>query len=406
MEECMHRLSYMLLAAALVGCGRGAEVTPPSTAGALTDRMAGEGLAPSGYEIVTLPVLSGTQAAGDAINSQGQVAGYATLSGNTVQHATLWHDGQIQDLGTLGGPNSGVLWPGLNDAGVAAGVAETADLQPLGESWSCSAFFPAPTGHICRGFVWADGRMTGMPTLGGDNSFATEVNDRGHVVGWAETPVHDPTCDSTQVLQFRAVVWDPANHRIHQLRPLPGDSASAATAINDEDQVVGISGRCDIAVGRFSARRAVLWDHGHVIDIGGLGGVAWNTAMAINNEGVVVGFADTTGDQSGAPNFHAFIWTREAGIKDLKTLSGDILSEALDINNQGQVVGISIGANGTRAFIWQNGKMTNLQSLLRPGYPNVLESAQGINDEGQITGYLMVPSTGQQLTFVATPIRR
>jgi probable HAF family extracellular repeat protein len=396
----MYRLSLLLVGAVLVGCGRESELTQPETA---AERMGAEGV--SRYEIVTLPLLSGTQAAGDAINNQGLVAGYATLAGNTAQHATLWQGGAIQDLGTLGGPNSGVLWPGLNDAGTAVGVAETAELQPLGESWSCSAFFPTTTGHVCQGFVWQYGRMTAMPTLGGDNGFATGVNNRGHVVGWGETPVHDPTCIAPQVLQFRAMVWDPEAGRVQQLAPLPGDSASAATAINDQDQVVGISGSCDVAVGQFSARRAVLWDHGRVIDIGGLGGVAWNTAMAINNDGVVIGFADTTGDASGAPNFHAFIWAKEEGIKDLNTLPGDILSEALGINSRRQVVGISIGASGTRAFIWQHGRMTDLQTLMPPGYPNVLESAQSINDEGQITGYLLVPSTGQQLTFVATPNR-
>lgn len=401
----MHRLSYVLVVAIMLACSRGADVTPPSaTASVAAARMAAEALTPTKYQIVTLPLLSGTMAAGNSINAGGVVAGYATLSGNTVQHATLWENGAIVNLGTLGGPNSGILWPGLNNRGMAAGVAEKSELDPLGESWSCSAFFPVPTGHICRGFLWSNGRMTAMPTFGGNNSFATEVNDRGMVVGWAETPVHDPTCDSTQVLQFRAAVWDPERNRIEQLRPLAGDSASAATAINDRDQVVGISGRCDIAVGRFSARRAVMWDHGEVVDIGGLGGVAWNTAMAINNEGVVVGFADTTGDQTGAPNFHAFIWTRAEGIKDLGTLSGDVLSEALGINDQGQVVGVSIGATN-HAFIWQNGKMVNLQSLLPAGYPNLLQSAQSINDAGVITGYLQVPSTGQQLAFVATPIR-
>jgi probable HAF family extracellular repeat protein len=398
----MPRLSYVLVAATMLACSRGADVTQPSAAAAAA-RMAAEGLAATRYQIVTLPLLSGTMAAGNSINTGGVVAGYATLSGNTVQHATLWENGAIVNLGTLGGPNSGILWPGLNNRGMAAGVAEKSELDPLGESWSCSAFFPVPTGHICRGFLW-NGRMIAMPTFGGNNSFATEVSDRGMVVGWAETPVHDPTCDSTQVLQFRAAVWDPERDRIEQLRPLAGDSASAATAINDRDQVVGISGRCDIAVGRFSARRAVMWDHGDVVDIGGLGGVAWNTAMAINNEGVVVGFADTTGDETGAPNFHAFIWTRAGGIKDLGTLSGDVLSEALGLNDQGQVVGVSIGASN-HAFIWQNGKMVNLQSLLPAGYPNLLQSAQSINDAGVITGYLQVPSTGQQLAFVATPIR-
>lgn len=399
----MYRTSSVLLAAALVACGRGAEVSQPvgPTDVALSDRI--EGTTQERYEITTLPLLSGTQAAGDAINDRGVVAGYATLSGNTVQHATLWQDGGIQDLGTLGGPNSGVLWPGLNESGMAAGVAETEKLQPLNEAWSCSAFFPTTTGHVCRGFVW-DGHMRGMPTLGGDNSFATEINDQGLVVGWAETPIHDPTCAAPQVLQFRAAVWDPQRDRIRELRPLRGDSASAATAINDRDQVVGISGKCDIAVGRFSARRAVMWDHGHVVDIGGLGGIAWNTAMALNNEGLVVGFADTTGDASGAPNFHAFVWTKEAGIKDIGVLQGDVLSEALGVNDRGQVVGISIGATN-RAFIYENGKMTNLQSLLPPGYPNLLQSAQAINNEGQITGFLEVPSTGEQRAFVATPVR-
>ena len=149
-----------------------------------------------------------------------------------------------------------------------------------------------------------------------------------------------------------------------------------------------------------------MWDHGRVIDIGGLGGSAWNTAMALNNDGVVVGFADLTGDQNGAaPNFHAFVWTREEGIGDLKTLPGDALSEALDINNRGQIVGISIGATA-RAFLYQDHHMINLQELMPKGYPNLLQSAQGINDEGQITGFLVVPSTGEQLAFIATPSHR
>ena len=100
--------------------------------------------------------------------------------------------------------------------------------------------------------------MQALPTLGGINGYAAGVNDRGQVVGWAETPVHDPTCSAPQVLQFRAVLWEPRRHRKRELRPFPGDSTSAATAINNRGQAVGISGECDVAVGRFSARRAVL----------------------------------------------------------------------------------------------------------------------------------------------------
>ena len=390
----MRHMRYVLAVATLVGCSSSHDAT--TTAPSL--RADRESAAPQ-YDIVTVPMSSS-----NAINNEGAVAGFNQA--NTIQHATFFRDGVLTDLNTLGGPNSQVGWPGLNDRNMVVGFAETAELSPLGEHWSCSAFFPTITGHICRGFLWQNGRMTAMPTLGGDNSFATEVNHRGSVVGWAETAVHDPTCHTPQVLGFRAVVWHPESGRLHELRPLPGDSASSATAINDRDQVVGISGACDTAVGGISARRAVMWDHGRVIDIGSLGGSAWNTAMALNNDGVVVGFADLTGDQNGAaPNFHAFVWTREEGMSDLKTLSGDALSEALDINNRGQIVGISIGATA-RAFLYQDGTMYDLQQLMPKNYPNLLQSAQGINDEGQITGFLVVPSTGEQLAFIATPLHR
>jgi uncharacterized membrane protein len=98
--------------------------------------------------------------------------GGADLSGNTTEHATVWIYGIKSDLGTLGGPNSDVQWPVKNDHGLVAGWSETAALNPLNESWSCTAF--NPTGHVCVGFVWQWGAMTPLPTLGGYNGFAAE----------------------------------------------------------------------------------------------------------------------------------------------------------------------------------------------------------------------------------------
>lgn len=84
--------------------------------------------------------------------------------------------------------------------------------------------------------------MRPLPTLGGTNGFATGTNNKGQIVGWAENTVHDPTCVAPQVLQFRAVAWGPKEGQIRELPPLPGDTVSAATALNDRGQVVGISG--------------------------------------------------------------------------------------------------------------------------------------------------------------------
>ncbi len=397
----MRNISCAILIIAVCGCGNETRVTQP--------RDARASLTSTTQYIVTKlsSSLGGTASRGNSINNLGWVAGWSNLPGNGSRHAALWRDGSILDLRTLGGPNSAVQWPGQNNAGMIVGIAETGGLDPLGEEWSCSGFFPTVTHHICRGFVWEDGVMTPLPTLGGNNGFATGVNDRGQVVGWAETPVHDPTCNSPQVLQFRAVVWEPKKGTMQQLPPLPGDSTSAATAINESGQAVGISGDCDVAVGRFSARHAVLWDHGTVTEIPNLGGTSWHTPMAINQRGDVVGFSNPAepGDEVGGFIARAFLWTKGSErAQDLRTLPGDVFSEAFGINARGQVVGVSFGGpNGARAVLWQDGVPTDLNDLVSV-YPDVLRSAQDINDAGQITGRVLERSTGKTLTFVATPI--
>src|SRR5207237_249669 len=147
----------------------------------------------------------------------------------------LWVHGLAVDLGALGGPgvNSAVAWPN-HAARAVVGISETSTPDPLGESWSCAAFMPT-TGHTCVGFIWRDGAMTALPTLGGNNGYAAGANRQGKVVGWAETAFRDPTCVGHQKLGFKAVLWDDGG--AHALPPLDGDSTSAATAINDRGQV-------------------------------------------------------------------------------------------------------------------------------------------------------------------------
>ncbi len=145
------------------------------------------------YRALNLGDLSGTASEGNTINNIGWAIGAANQAGNTTEHATVWIYGLRFDLGTLGGPNSDVQWPNKNDHGQITGFSETAALDPYGESWSCTAFTPTgiPTGHVCTGFVWQYGVMNSLPTLGGNNGFASGENNLGQIVGWAETQVHD-----------------------------------------------------------------------------------------------------------------------------------------------------------------------------------------------------------------------
>src|SRR5262249_51917480 len=147
------------------------------------------------YRVVRLDTLGGTAGGGLSINNRGWVAGGSNLPGDQTAHAALWRRGETVDLGTLGGPNSAVSWPVKSENGLLVGISETTDDQPLGEIFSCRAFFGTPaSGKVCRGFAWRDDAMTEMPTLGGDNSYATGANDGGEVVGWAENAIHDGTC--------------------------------------------------------------------------------------------------------------------------------------------------------------------------------------------------------------------
>src|SRR2546429_3744282 len=368
------------------------------------------------YQVSNLDTLGGTSSGGNSINNQTWVAGYSRLAGDQTRHAALGRSGLLSDLGTLGGPNSSVTWNVKNTEGVIVGISQTADPEPLGEFWSSSAFYGPPysVGFINLGFVWEQNQqnqMRGLPNFpGGNNGFATGANNLRQAVGWAENDIHDPTCVSPQVLQFRPAMWTlgPPD-QIQDLPLIPSDTSGAATAINDNGQIVGISGICDQAIGRHTAKHAVLWENGGVTDLGNLGAEWWNTPTAINQRGDIVGFA-------GDPAFvegdivHAFIWTREDGIRHLKPLRNrtpeHVDSEAYGINEARQVVGVSCDADQVdcRAVIWDHGNTPTDLNDLKGSYSAFLALAKDINNKGEITGRAFDPTTGALIAYLAVPV--
>jgi len=366
------------------------------------------------YQVSNLPDFGGTSSGGNSINDQSLVAGYSRLPDRN-RHATLWQSSLLTDLGTLGGPNSSVTWNVKNTAGIIAGISQTADPEPLGEAWSSAAFYSTPNnvGYINLGFVWENNQMRGLPNFpGGNNGFATGANNLGQVVGWAENDVHDPTCVSPQVLQFLPAMWTLGPPDVIQDLPLIlGDTSGAATAINDNGQMVGISGICDQAVGRHTAKHAVLWENGTVTDIyPDAPAPWWNTPTAINQRGDVVGFAGDPAFVEG-DIIHAFMWTREDGIRPLKPLKHrtpeHVDSEAYGINEARQVVGVSCDADlvDCRAVIWDHGNTpTDLNDLKAPGFSAKLTSAKDINNKGEITGRATDPNTGVLTAYLAVPV--
>ena len=318
-------------------------------------------------------------------------------------HAVLWYKGQKIDIGTLGlgGPNSVAF--GVNESGRAVSEAQT--LVPNGEDFcGFNAFGLSPSATTCLPFLWQNGVMTKLPTLGGNNGGANMINNRGEVAGYAESAMKDPD-PACPVSRFEPVISE--NSKAKVLPTYPGDPDGVAAWINDNGQAVGSSGACatfNPNTGLFlTENHALLWEKdGSVHDLGnlgGAGGIAGNHACAINNQGQVVGHSELPNDTT----FHGFLWTREVGMLDLGTLPGDYASLALGINDRGEVVGASLAANfSSPAFLWENGVMTDLNTLIPANSGLYLLLAESVNSGGEFVG-LAVTSTGEAHAFVASP---
>jgi probable HAF family extracellular repeat protein len=352
------------------------------------------------YTITDLGTLDGgTFSQPFFIDRYGLVSGSASLPDGT-QNAVLWLNGQMKDIGApgLGGPNSIAFVD--DESSRAVGEAETSTSDPNGED-----FCGFGTHLTCLPFLWQAGGMIQLPTLGGNNGVAQAISNRGEVAGFAENSTPDPGCPAPQVLHFKPVVWEKG--LIHKLPTFGGDPDGVAQQINDNGEVVGGSGTCAAFNANFLYNlvpvHALLWEKGKATNLGNLGGetgqAGGNIAYDINNQGQVVGNSDLPGDTT----FDAFLWTRKTGMQDLGTLSGDVASVSLSINDAGSVVGASLDANfDPRAFLWEKGVMTDLNTLIAGDSPLYLLTGCSINSRGEITG-LGLTSTGETHTYLARP---
>jgi len=300
-------------------------------------------------------------------------------------------DGFTFPLPTLGGPNN---WDNpfggeINDRGEAVGYSETDVLDPNGED-VCGF----GTHLTCSAFLWRNGHMSALPTLGGNNGQATAINNRGQITGFAETAVSDSSCSASAPSKIHSpVIWEDGKAR--PLGTVGKDPDGVANAINDQGQAVGSSGNCA------GGLHAVLWDkNGTARDLGPAGAAAFG----INNQGQIVGLVPSVDGST----FSAALWQNGA-IKNLGTL-GDHAAIASGINNKGQVVGSTLDSNfnfDAHAFIWQDDVMTDLSTLF-PAESNLFPTmANQINERGQIVGMATVlsgPHEGETHAFLATPV--
>jgi probable HAF family extracellular repeat protein len=331
---------------------------------------------------------------GWTLNMDGFVNPPENNMGTTVANgrAVINRDGVNIDLGTLGktGANSWINWGGINDAGEAAGMSETAVLDPNGED-----FCGFGTHLTCVPFLWRDGHMSALPTAGGNNAQASAINSRGQVAGQSETANTDPTCPPAPTLV--PVLWEKG--QAHVLPLVGTDPDGYAQGINDQGTAVGYSGICGVAV------HAVMWKNNTAIVLQDTGHARSNYAFAINNLGQVVGKVRSLDGKT----FVAALWQPDGALTILGVLPGDVAAFATGVNNLGQVVGNTIdsGNNWSHGFIWQNRVMTDLNTLIPGDSGLFIISASNINERGQISGMAKVvtgPHAGEIHSYLATPV--
>jgi probable HAF family extracellular repeat protein len=253
------------------------------------------------------------QAGGQAINEGGHIAGDLNQGGGG-SHAFFWNGASVQDIHSLGIKSVGIE---ISDSDEVVGWFETSPGRPMA-------------------YRWKAGVMTSLGTFGGPESTAHGINDSGQVVGSAET----------SNLNDRAYIWSDAN----------GDNVS---------------------------------DPGEMVQLPDMG--LSSSANGVNDAGVAAGFV-----LNGQFKRVGAIWKDNTSFQPIGLLPNRTESEAFDINNQGQVVGIS----GV-PFVWEDGQIVELSTLVRQGQGWTLLSAEAINDTGWIigsglrlgkqTGYLLIP---------------
>jgi len=283
------------------------------------------------YSVTDLGSLGGSSATGYQINDAGAVVGWAETLTGSQQAFVSPSGGSLEKLQSPGASDSYAY--GINGSNVIVGISYI-NGQPHGTVWSGSSVTDLGAG-VC----------------------ATAINASGTIVG-------------SNGHAFKLV-----NGAYQDLGTAPGGDWSAAYGVNDSGTVVGDG---DLADGLF---RAMVWNaDGSVNELGTLGG-ANSYATAVNDSGEVIGDAATA---SGY--VHAFA---DIGgvMQDLGTLDGGS-SYAYGINDSGVIVGYSWGPDDTNptAFIYWNGVMEDLNSLLPSGSGWQLLEAFGINDSGEITG--------------------
>jgi probable HAF family extracellular repeat protein len=269
-----------------------------------------------------------------AINDRNEAVGWSQLAGSDSEHAVLWQDGQLVDLGVLPGFHTSVAI-GINDHG-----------QIVGGSRELDRF-------TTRATLWDRGQIIDISPPGATDCGAIDINNRGDIVGSCGT----------------AVLW--RNGEVISLGLPPGYTASVAVAINDAGIVVG-----NLTENQALRSTPFRWADGVMTLLPVPPGATGASAEGINAQGTIVGYANTPA------GLEPVIWQGDT-VAPLSGTWGTLSGQAWSINDRAEVVGTHFGGSG--GFVWRDGTFASL-----PFPPGGVP--QDINNRGVAVGFIFTES--------------
>ena len=326
-------------------------------------------------------LLGVNNSAAQSLNGHGLIVGNSEnglidpLLNIPATDAVAWSNGEIFNLGTLGGYQGGAL--AVNESSQATGVAT----NTIPDQYS---FFG---GTQSRAFLWEDGTMQDLGTLGGPDAFGQFINDGGQVAGFSYTSsIPGPS----GFPPFDPFVWD-KDMGMRDLGNFGGTQCNPFY-LNNRGELVG-----NMNLAGDQSFHPFLWNGKKLVDLGTFGG-SFGQASWVNEVGDVVGFANFPDEVT----FHAASWRKGKKIKDLGTIASDNCSAAWDINAKGQIVGLSFAEAGLcvypsptitaqRAVLWEDGSIIDLNTRIPQDSGLQLVLALEINDHGEIAGFGIPP---------------
>ncbi|WP_332847948.1 DUF3466 family protein [Massilia sp. S19_KUP03_FR1] len=300
----------------------------------------------------TVTVLGGAGSEARDINEAGQVVGYIT-SGDSF-HAFFHDGGALHDLGTLGYERS--FAQGLNDDGTVVGTAYSAGAR--------------------QAFVYASGVVSALPFDG--LSDASDINNAGLIVGGKSFPDGQ---GGTYIHAYKYVGGVATD-----LGTVPDGYNSFSEGVNEAGYVTGT---VEVGGAPNYPSHPFLYTTGPLQDLGDFGGV-FGHGYAINNHDQVVGTAGRFSSDDLPGDIYprrAFLY-QNGVLQDLGSLLTNGSSIANDINDAGLIVGVTATVDETvdSAFLYIDGQMVLLDSLIDPDSGWTIQNAEGINELGQIAG--------------------